>query len=859
MRGPASPSPACLGRCWRCWSLVCAFVAGLIWGLIPGALLAFWRVDIIVTTLMMSTIATLLTAYLVTGPFKDPAAGLAGSPRLADQALLKMFNPEYGIGMDLVIAVIITVVLGLVLTRSVWGMKVREVGQMNRFAAYAGVSPKAMSMQVMAMSGAVSGLAGAIFVLGPNGGRFLQTFSPGYGFLGITVALLARLNPWAAIVAAVFYANMMAGSNGMQINTSVPFPLVNVLQGLIILMITASFVLNRRRKRVSDDQGPGPEATTDDEVIAERDLDPLRVAVVDRDGRSGAVMSNVLGHILTATTLAVILMKVAPILLAAIGGAVTQQGNILNIGLEGMMLIGAFASIAVGSWAGNALVGVVAAVLSGLLLALLYAIATLNLKADFIVVGIGVNLLAAGLSVFLLQVLYGNPGVTPPDASINLPRIPLGPLAHIPVIGPAVDDQTPLVWLAFLCVPLYSYLLYRTRFGVHLRAVGEDEGAAEAAGISIRRMKFWSILISGVLCGLGGAQLAMATLGSFTAGMTSGRGFIAVAALTFGLAKPVRTHGRGVHLRCRRRHRRPAGGGRRQLQPGPDDAVRHHDRRARPRRCAAEGGPGRSISTRTEGGARIMTAQKVILDCDPGHDDAMAMLLAAGDPRIDLLAITTCAGNQTLAKVTRNALAVCAAAGIDDVPVAAGAAGPLVRTQMVAPDIHGESGLDGPVLPAPTRAVDPRHAVQLIIDTVMAHEPGEVTLVPTGPLTNIALAMRQEPAIVDRVKRVVLMGGAYTRGNRTPAAEFNIAADPEAAYAVFDAGWPVTMVGLDLTHQATATPDVVERIRAIGSPLSEFVVDVLGFFTASYKQHQGFDAPPCTTRAASRSSPTRRW
>jgi simple sugar transport system permease protein len=252
-------------------------------------------------------------------------------------------------------------------------------------------------------------------------------------------------------------------------------------------------------------------------------------------------MSDALGQILTATTLAVILVKVAPILLAALGGAVTQQGNILNIGLEGMMLIGAFASIAVGSYAGNALVGVLAAMASAILLALLYAVSTLYLRADFIVVGIGVNLLAAGLSVFLLQVVYGNPGVTPPSASITLPSVPVGPLAGIPVVGRAVADQTPLVWLAFLCVPLYSYVLYRTRFGVRLRAVGEDEGAAEAAGISIRRMKFVSILASGALCGLGGAQLAMATLGSFTAGMTSGRGFIAVAALTFGLAKPVRT------------------------------------------------------------------------------------------------------------------------------------------------------------------------------------------------------------------------------------------------------------------------------------------------------------------------------
>lgn len=250
---------------------------------------------------------------------------------------------------------------------------------------------------------------------------------------------------------------------------------------------------------------------------------------------------NVLSHIFTAATLFVILMKVAPILLAAIGGAVTQQGNILNIGLEGMMLIGAFTAISVGAAAHNSLVGVGAAVASAVVLALLYAVATLLLKADFIVVGIGVNLLAAGLSVFLLQVIYGNPGVTPPDANITMPRIPLGPLEHIPVLGPAISNQTPLVWLAFICVPVYSYFLYRTSFGVHLRAVGEDEAAAQAAGIGVTRTKFISILISGLLCGLAGAQLAMATLGSFTAGMTSGRGFIAVAALTFGLAKPVRT------------------------------------------------------------------------------------------------------------------------------------------------------------------------------------------------------------------------------------------------------------------------------------------------------------------------------
>jgi purine nucleosidase len=235
--------------------------------------------------------------------------------------------------------------------------------------------------------------------------------------------------------------------------------------------------------------------------------------------------------------------------------------------------------------------------------------------------------------------------------------------------------------------------------------------------------------------------------------------------------------------------------------------------------------------------------ERIILDCDPGHDDALAMILAAGDPRIDLLAVTTCAGNQTIEKVTRNALAVCAVAGID-VPVAAGAAGPLVRPQRVAPEIHGESGLDGPVLPTAVRELDPRHAVDLIIDVVMDAEPGTVTLVPTGPLTNIALAMAKEPRIVERVKRVVLMGGSYTRGNVTPAGEFNIVVDPEAAQAVFAAAWPVTMVGLDLTHQATADADVVARIGAVGSPLSQFVVEVLRFFGSTYREDQGFDAPP---------------
>ncbi len=236
--------------------------------------------------------------------------------------------------------------------------------------------------------------------------------------------------------------------------------------------------------------------------------------------------------------------------------------------------------------------------------------------------------------------------------------------------------------------------------------------------------------------------------------------------------------------------------------------------------------------------------KRIIMDCDPGHDDAIALVLAQGSPEVELAAVTTVAGNQTIEKVTRNALATAAVAGITGVPFAAGTHRPLVQPQSTGADIHGETGLDGPVLPAPTTELDPRHGVDLIIDTIMTEPAGTLTLVPTGPLTNIALAVRKEPRIVERVREVVLMGGAYHGGNRSPTAEFNIAVDPEAAHIVFNEAWQLTMVGLDLTHQALATPEVVERITAIGTTAAKFVVDILDFFAESYRDVQGFDSPP---------------
>jgi inosine-uridine nucleoside N-ribohydrolase len=235
--------------------------------------------------------------------------------------------------------------------------------------------------------------------------------------------------------------------------------------------------------------------------------------------------------------------------------------------------------------------------------------------------------------------------------------------------------------------------------------------------------------------------------------------------------------------------------------------------------------------------------RRIILDCDPGHDDAIAILLAAHSPAVTLEAITTVAGNQTVEKTARNALRVCSLAGIRDVPIAAGMTRPLVRELRVAADIHGSSGLDGPTLPEPDLALAPPHAVDLLIEKLLGSD-GDITLVATAPLTNIATALRREPWIIPKIQEIVLMGGAIGVGNTTPAAEFNIYVDPEAAHAVFTCGRPITMIGLDVTHQAQATSAVRERIRALGTPVAQLVDGLLEFFADTYLQVFGFPAPP---------------
>ncbi|WP_421275528.1 pyrimidine-specific ribonucleoside hydrolase RihA [Aeromonas veronii] len=243
-------------------------------------------------------------------------------------------------------------------------------------------------------------------------------------------------------------------------------------------------------------------------------------------------------------------------------------------------------------------------------------------------------------------------------------------------------------------------------------------------------------------------------------------------------------------------------------------------------------------------------ALPVILDCDPGHDDAIALILALASPELDVLAVTTSAGNQTPDKTLNNALRILTLLGRDDIPVAAGAPKPLARELIIADNVHGESGLDGPKLPDPAFAPQAMTGIELMA-RCLRESPEPVTLVPTGPLTNIALLLAAHPELKGKIARIVLMGGAAGAGNWTPAAEFNIYVDPEAADMVFKSGIPITMCGLDVTHEAQVMDEDIERVRAITNPVAQCVAGLLDFFMIYHRDPKwGFaGAPlhdPCT-------------
>jgi len=241
-----------------------------------------------------------------------------------------------------------------------------------------------------------------------------------------------------------------------------------------------------------------------------------------------------------------------------------------------------------------------------------------------------------------------------------------------------------------------------------------------------------------------------------------------------------------------------------------------------------------------------MPARKIIIDTDPGQDDAVAILLALGSPKeIEVLGITAVAGNVPLELTQKNARMICELAGRPDIPVFAGSKNPLAKRLVTAEHVHGKTGLDGPTLPDPTMPLQEKHAVDFIIETLRTQPAGSVTLCPLGPLTNIASAFNQAPDIIEKVQEIVLMGGAYFEvGNITPAAEFNIYVDPEAAEIVFKAGAPITVMPLDVTHKSLVTKARNDAFRDLGTPVGIAVAEMTDFFERYDKEKYGSAGAP---------------
>ena len=239
------------------------------------------------------------------------------------------------------------------------------------------------------------------------------------------------------------------------------------------------------------------------------------------------------------------------------------------------------------------------------------------------------------------------------------------------------------------------------------------------------------------------------------------------------------------------------------------------------------------------------SSRRIIIDTDPGQDDAVAILLALGSPELEVAGITAVAGNVPLKLTERNARKICELAGRPDVKVFAGAARPLVRPLVTAEAVHGKTGLNGPDLPEPAMQLQGRYAVDFIVETLMREDSGTVTLCPLGPLTNVALALMREPRIAKRIKEIVLMGGGFFEGgNITPAAEFNIYVDPHAADVVFRAGVPIVMMPLDVTHKVLTRADRIKAIRDLGTKVGIATAELLEFFERYDEEKYGSDGRP---------------
>ncbi len=508
------------------------FVGGAFWGGIPGVLKAYFNVNEILSTIMMNAIAVQGMNFLLRGPMIDPsqaelASKIPQTARLLEAFRLPRLVPTR-LHLGAAIAVLLAILVYILLWRTTLGYRIRAVGQSPPAARYAGISVPRHVILALLFSGAFAGLAGAVQVFGVNFRMITDGSATGFtgsaGFNGIVAALFGQLHPIGTIPASVLFGALLVGANKMQRVVQVPSALITSLNGLVVVFVVSSEIWRQRRQRRRLRDAAA-------RIEAEAELHDLQDPVAGGGGRP--MIEELLSTTVLVGILASGIRLATPYLYAAIGETFGQRSGVLNLGVEGQMLLGAFAAFYLTFTTGNLLLGVLAAMVVGGLMGLAMAFVTVNLKAEQGISGIGFYLFGLGLSDLLFQRLLGTVETVRGFSRIHIPF-----LSDIPLLGEIFFNHNLLVYLAFALVPIAWFVLNKTTLGLKIRAVGEHPEAADSVGVSVARVRYFTIILGGVLSGVAGASLSIALLNVFQQNMTSGLGFIAVALVYFGGWRP---------------------------------------------------------------------------------------------------------------------------------------------------------------------------------------------------------------------------------------------------------------------------------------------------------------------------------
>ncbi len=479
--------------------LVAGMTGGMVWAAIPAFLRTRFNANEILVSLMLVYVASLILSLLVHGAWRDPEGfNFPQSRMFTDNELLPNLVAETRLNFGLLIALAAVAAGWLFMRKSLAGYQMRVAGLAPAAANYAGISSSRTVWMGMLIGGACAGLAGVGEVAGPIG-QLLPVISPGYGFAAIIVAFVGRLHPVGIFFASLLMSLLYLGGEAAQMQLALPSSVTGLFQGTLLLFLLAADVFIRFRLRV------------------------VRTCA----GRQGGMMDTV------AQLLLLTLAAGTPLVYAALGELVTEKSGVLNLGVEGMMLVGAVVSFIVAASTGSPWLGVAAGMVAGAALSLVFAVVTLTLQANQVASGLALSLFGVGLSAFV--------GLDYVSVVIE----PIRPLAFtgvtdLPVVGKLLFGHNPLVYLSLVLFVAIQWFLFRTRAGLILRAVGESPQSAHAIGYPVIRIRYFAVLFGGACAGVGGAYLSLVYNPSWTEGMTAGRGWIALALVVFATWKPWR-------------------------------------------------------------------------------------------------------------------------------------------------------------------------------------------------------------------------------------------------------------------------------------------------------------------------------